>query len=61
MASLTNEYRTANRTFWYVIVGGKPVARLSKAKSGWNRWSVLKGDRWQQFRTQADAIAWAAS
>lgn len=58
--TLTNESRTATRTFWFVVLNGKPVARLCKQATGFARWSVLKGNEWKQFASRDAALAYAA-
>jgi len=59
--TLTNEIRTATRTYWFVIVNGQPVARLCKQASGFRRWSVLKAGEWKQFANRDDALSFAAA
>lgn len=59
--AITNETRTATRTFWFVAINGRPVARLCKQAKGWARWSVLKGNEWKQFATRDEALAFAAA
>ena len=59
--TLTNETRTTTRTFWFVVVDGKPVARLAKQAKGWTRWSVLKGSEWKQFASREDALSFAVA
>lgn len=59
--ALTNETRSASRTYWFVAVDGRPVARLCKMASGFRRWSVLKNGQWEQFASRCAAMAFATT